>query len=158
MAGEVEQTMAQRRFGGQRGQSLVEFAFVLPVLAVILFGLTDMGLAIHNAVTITNAARDGARVAAVNSGSASAVATAVADDEKSTSLVDCTTSSPTIQATPNASGTPTNSGYTVTASCSYSPVTPLGPLFKLVGASANSTFTISSSTTMKDSSCTPPCH
>jgi Flp pilus assembly protein TadG len=152
--------MVQRRFGGQRGQSLVEFALVLPVLSVILFGLTDLGLAIHNAVTITNAARDGARVAAVNSGSASAVATAVADDEKSTSLVDCTTSTPTISKTAYASPPPTYSSYTVTASCSYSPITPLGPLFKLVGATANSTFTISSSTTMKDSACTPEvgCH
>jgi Flp pilus assembly protein TadG len=152
--------MEWRRLGRQRGQALTEFALILPVLAVILFGLTDIGLAINDMITITNAARDGARVAALNNGSQSEVNSAVTSDETagSTSLVNCTAATPTLTETTNASPPPTYSSYTVTTSCTYSPITPLGALFKLVGSTGNSPFTISASNTMKDNGCQPPCH
>jgi Flp pilus assembly protein TadG len=50
----------------QRGQSLVEFALVLPVLLIILMGLFDFGRAILAYNTVAEAARNGARVAIVN--------------------------------------------------------------------------------------------
>lgn len=46
-----------------RGQSLVEFALVLPVFLVILCGLMDMGFLLYSRMTVINAAREGARVA-----------------------------------------------------------------------------------------------
>ena len=49
-----------------RGQGLVEFALVFPVIVLILFGVFDFGRAIYAYNTIANAARQGARVAAVN--------------------------------------------------------------------------------------------
>jgi Flp pilus assembly protein TadG len=49
-----------------RGQGLVEFALVFPVLVLLLFGVLDMGRAVYAYSTIGNAARQGARVAAVN--------------------------------------------------------------------------------------------
>jgi hypothetical protein len=49
-----------------RGQALVEFAFVFPVIALLAFGFIDVGRAVLTANTLTNAARQGARVAAVN--------------------------------------------------------------------------------------------
>ena len=49
-----------------RGQSLVEFALVFPVVALLIFGLVDLGRAVYAYSTIANAARQGARVAAVN--------------------------------------------------------------------------------------------
>jgi Flp pilus assembly protein TadG len=48
------------------GQSLVEFALVLPVFLLIVFGLVDAGRLIYTYNTLSNAARDGARVAIVN--------------------------------------------------------------------------------------------
>jgi hypothetical protein len=51
-----------RRFAGwQRGQDAVEFALVLPVLLLIFFGVVDLGRILHASITITNAARAGAR-------------------------------------------------------------------------------------------------
>lgn len=50
----------------QRGQSLVEFAFVFPMLVLLAVGMVDMGRAVWAYTQITNAARQGARVAAVN--------------------------------------------------------------------------------------------
>jgi len=51
---------------GTRGQSLVEFALIFPVLILLLFGIVDFGRAIYTYNTIGNAARDGVRVAVVN--------------------------------------------------------------------------------------------
>ncbi len=49
-----------------RGQALVEFALVTPLLTMLLFGIFDLGRAIYAYSTIANAARVGARVASVN--------------------------------------------------------------------------------------------
>jgi len=51
---------------GQRGQSLVEFAFVLPIIILVIAAFIEIGRAVFAYNTIANAARQGARVAAVN--------------------------------------------------------------------------------------------
>jgi Flp pilus assembly protein TadG len=51
-----------RRSGGQ---ALVEFAFVLPVFLLVLFGIFDVGRAVYVNSTLSQAAREGARLAAV---------------------------------------------------------------------------------------------
>jgi len=141
---------------GQRGQAVLELALLLPFLSVILFGLTELGLMIHNQVTLTNAARNGARVAALNAGSQTAVSTAVTDAAAgSYSLIHCPLGTPSVT---QVGTPPTSDGWQVTVSCAYTSITPLSPLFQFFGGSANSTYTISASNTMKDSTCLPPCH
>ena len=58
----------RRRRGGtrQRGQALVEFALVIPIFLLLLVSLFDMGRAVFSYNTLTNAAREGARMAIVN--------------------------------------------------------------------------------------------
>jgi Flp pilus assembly protein TadG len=61
--------MRLRRFTDARtgrGQGLVEFALVLPIILLLIFGAVDLGRAVYAYNTIANAARNGARVAAVN--------------------------------------------------------------------------------------------
>jgi Flp pilus assembly protein TadG len=48
------------------GQSLLEFALLLPVLFLILFGVLDLGRLFFANVTITNASREAARFAVGN--------------------------------------------------------------------------------------------
>lgn len=50
------------RGGSERGATAVEFALVLPLLLIIVFGIIDFGRAINAQITITQAAREGARV------------------------------------------------------------------------------------------------
>jgi Flp pilus assembly protein TadG len=50
----------------ERGQTMVEFAMVLPVLAILLFGVIQFGVLFNNYVTLTDATRAGARRAAVS--------------------------------------------------------------------------------------------
>ena len=44
-----------------RGQSLVEFAILLPILMVLFVGVLDLGRMFHAYLTIQNASREGAR-------------------------------------------------------------------------------------------------
>jgi Flp pilus assembly protein TadG len=50
------------RHGRERGQSLVEVAFLLPLFLVIIVGLIEVADAMNTYITITDAARDGARL------------------------------------------------------------------------------------------------
>jgi Flp pilus assembly protein TadG len=61
----------------ERGQSVTEFALVLPVLALLLFGIIQFGITFNNYVTLTDATRAGARKAAVGRQVADPVGTAV---------------------------------------------------------------------------------
>ncbi|PYR46146.1 MAG: hypothetical protein DMF95_19070, partial [Acidobacteria bacterium] len=47
----------------ERGAVLIEFALVLPLLLVLFAGMFDMGLAFQRYQAVTNAAREGARMA-----------------------------------------------------------------------------------------------
>src|SRR5438874_13180315 len=49
------------RLRARAGQSLVETALVIPVLALLTFGLLDFGRAYSSQVALTNAARQGVR-------------------------------------------------------------------------------------------------
>jgi Flp pilus assembly protein TadG len=49
----------------ERGQTMVEFTAVLPILAVLLFAIVEFGLTFKNYLTLADATREGARVAAV---------------------------------------------------------------------------------------------
>jgi len=50
----------------EKGQSMAEFAIVLPILVVFLFGIIQFGILFNNYVTLTDAVRAGARTAAVS--------------------------------------------------------------------------------------------
>lgn len=54
------------RARGDRGAAAVEFALLLPVLLLLLFGIIDFGRALNAQITITQAAREGARLDALN--------------------------------------------------------------------------------------------
>lgn len=54
-----------RKLHDERGQALVEFAFVLPLLMLLLFGIIDFGLAMNTANNDENIANYAVREAAV---------------------------------------------------------------------------------------------
>lgn len=49
----------------QKGVAAVEFALVLPVLLLILFGIVELGIGLYDKAVITNASREGARAGVV---------------------------------------------------------------------------------------------
>jgi Flp pilus assembly protein TadG len=61
---------------GSRGQGLMEFALVIPIFLLMMIALFDLGRAVFAYNTLTNAAREGARIAIVNQYQPSIVARA----------------------------------------------------------------------------------
>ena len=55
-----------QRFREQRGQAIIEFAFIAPILFVFLFTIVDFGIAMDRRIMVQHAVREGARFAAVD--------------------------------------------------------------------------------------------
>jgi Flp pilus assembly protein TadG len=51
--------------GNEKGQNLVEFAFAVPMLLLLVFGIAEFGRAWMTQNILTGAAREAARIAAV---------------------------------------------------------------------------------------------
>lgn len=60
-----------RRHVGERGQSLVEFALIIPLFAVLLFALLDFGRVIYTQNTVEEAAREASRTGTIEAVDAS---------------------------------------------------------------------------------------
>lgn len=102
-----------------RGAAAVEFALLLPLLLLLVFGIIDFGRALNAQITLTQAAREGARLAAL--GQTGQVTTRVQAAAQPLSGVSVATAA--CPATP----TPT-SQTTVTANYTFTFATPLGPI------------------------------
>jgi len=97
----------------QQGQTMTEFALVLPVLALILFAVIQFGIVFNNYITLTDATRAGARKAAVSRQDAnrnSDVVTAVRSSASGLTASKLSVPSPT---------STWNSGDDVTVTASY---------------------------------------
>lgn len=55
--------MKARFLKDERGQAMVELALVLPILLILFMGIIEFGRVYHSYLVITNASREGARVA-----------------------------------------------------------------------------------------------
>ncbi len=62
--GRRRRTSLRRFFGDKRGQSLVEFGLMLPILVLLVLGAIDFGRVFFAYVSVTNGARNGADYAA----------------------------------------------------------------------------------------------
>ncbi len=72
------------RLADQRGAALVEFAVILPLLILLVFGTIEFGRAYNAKVTLTHAAREGVRELAITADFDAAAA--VATDAASSTL------------------------------------------------------------------------
>jgi Flp pilus assembly protein TadG len=60
----TQTTKKSRGIRGQRGQTMTEFAIVLPIFLMLLLGIAQGGIAFNNYVQLTDATRAGARFGA----------------------------------------------------------------------------------------------
>src|SRR3954451_650830 len=75
-----------------KGQALVEFALVIPIFLLLLVAVFDLGRAVFSYNSLTNAAREGARMAIVNQDTASIVSRA----QKQSAIVELNAPSVTV--------------------------------------------------------------
>jgi Flp pilus assembly protein TadG len=111
------------RGAADRGAAAVEMALLLPLLLVLVFGIVDFGRALNQQITLTSAAREGARLAALSqpnvvprTQTAAAPLTGVA-----VAVTACTAGS-TLDAT-------------VVTTATFSFISPVGHLITLLGGS-----------------------
>jgi Flp pilus assembly protein TadG len=57
----------KREIKGQKGVAAIEFALVLPLLLVLVFGIIEFSVLLYDKAMITNASREGARAGIVYS-------------------------------------------------------------------------------------------
>src|SRR6266487_5501483 len=56
----------KQNIGSERGQTMTEFAMVLPLMVVLLFGIIQFGIAFNNYLALTDAVRAASRKGAVS--------------------------------------------------------------------------------------------
>lgn len=111
----------------ESGVSLVEFALVMPVLALILMGIFDLGRAVYYSNAMSEGAREAARQAISCFGGASTIDCSSNDSATKTFVVNNAPGVP--WTTSNVSISPSSRKFgdtvTVTTNVDYVPITPL---------------------------------
>jgi len=137
---------AAQRTPRDRGVAAVEFALLLPMLLLLIFGIIDFGRALNAQITLTQAARTGARVDAVDNSTgvpnSSATVTSVTQGA-ATGL-----SGVTVVVTTCAANAGPAANATVKASYKFTFVTPVAAIASLFGSSLGSSLTLSATGVM----------
>jgi Flp pilus assembly protein TadG len=105
---------ADRRARRTRGQAMVEFTLILPLLLLLIFGIYQFGQAYSNYIQVTNAARDGGRKALVSRSDASGVADVISTAKNATWWLDKNQMSVSV-----SPGQPWTTGQNVTVTVTY---------------------------------------
>ena len=149
----------KRRFhNGEKGQSLAEFVMVLPIFLILVFAIMDFGMGFHAWLTVTNSAREGARL-----GSVRAPIGGACDNDPSTKAdnVDCRVretadsldqSKLTVNVTCSSGTCPGTPGTSIVVDVDYDYdlITPLDNLLGLIsGGAIGPTLTFSSTADMR---------
>lgn len=99
-----------RNRDGERGAVAVEFAYLAPILIMLLFGIVQFGLAMWRVSVVESAAREGARIAALGASEAEvtsrvqAAATGFAASELTVSSSGCSSIGEDVMVTVAAAG------------------------------------------------------
>ena len=122
----------------RRGAAAVEFAVVLPVFVILVFGMIEYGRMVMVQQVITNASREGARCAVLDGATTSSVQSAV-----TTYLSNAQVSGGSTAVTPEPATAASGDPVTVTVSIPFSAVSWLPSPMYLGGK------TLSASTSMR---------
>ncbi|MFL6099981.1 MAG: TadE/TadG family type IV pilus assembly protein [Actinomycetales bacterium] len=124
--------------GGRRdsGAVAVEFALILPILLLIVFGIIDFGRMLNAQITLTQAAREGARWAALGQSGVAARVTAAAPGM---------TPGPTTTVLSSCPANAAVGAYAeVRASYTFNFVTPFGAISTMIGGPSYGTMNLQS--------------
>jgi Flp pilus assembly protein TadG len=137
-----------RRGSDERGAELIELAIVFPILMLLVAGMVDFGFLFQRYETVTNAAREGARVATLPNYVEQDVRERVTSYLVSSGL----TETPVVTVTYPTQTLPTSGRIVSTASVvvTYpSRFSFIGPIAAMVGGSGWGTITLRSSSVMR---------
>lgn len=167
--------LARRRIlnRSDRAQSLVEFALIVPILLILVFGIIDFGMGLRAYISLSSATREGARFAIVGNapGTFAAGGTGECNGSTGTTAVGrvcqtisglnlanlqdvniqvCDTAAPPVCSAATTSNMASGESIHVTANYQYHYITPVKALINFFSAGAlSSSLTISSTTDMR---------
>lgn len=116
--------LIRKRSDGERGQAMAEFALIIPIFLLLVFAIVDFGMGFHAWITVTNSAREGARLGAVGA-DATAVEARVRDTAASLDDAQMTV------VVGNAQGAP-GEAVTVDVDYDYELITPLSSIMGML--------------------------
>lgn len=149
---ESRKLKAAAKVGSDRGTALLETALVLPMVLLVLVGIFEFGRAYQTWQVLTNAAREGARVAVLPNAPAGAAAERVAQylssgqiDNPSTAAVRVATETVSI----GGGGTAPSTRVTVDYPYQFIVLQPIARLVRRTSTAGNA-FTMTSSAAMRN--------
>src|SRR4029078_7365206 len=139
----------------ERAQSLVEFALIVPMLLILVFGIIDFGMGLRAYISVASATREGARYASVGNppatlttgGSGECNGTTITTtvgkvcgtinglnlvNVKNVKVDSCTTASPPVCVTATSANLTPGKSVRVTADYTYHYITPVKALINFV--------------------------
>jgi len=145
-----------KRLKSIRGQSLVEFALVLPILVILIFGIIDFGMGLRSYISLTNATREGARFAAVGNvpgsypGDCTGTVNKTVVGRVCTAIEGLDLAEVDIVSVEYPNGQAPGNSVIVSAQYTYNYITPLGDLVGFFGGgSLGESIVLSTSTDMR---------
>lgn len=105
----------------ERGAAMAEAALVLPILVIMLFAITQFGLALNRAQSLEAAAREGARLASIQTSSSADITARVNSTLSGIAL----NSGPTTAVSPGVCAGREGQTVTVTVSGTFNITVPL---------------------------------
>jgi Flp pilus assembly protein TadG len=127
-----------RRRSEARGAAAVEFAIVLPIVLLLVCGIVDFGRMLNVQISLSGAAREGARWAALRLDSTTGVSVA---SRVTTAAPDVTAPATAVLSSCPANPSPTQNA-SVTVTTTYTLITPLSVLGGLFGGGVPGSVTL----------------
>jgi len=141
-----------KRLRNQRGAALLETAITIPIVLVVTVSVFEFGRAYQTWQVLTNAAREGARVAVLAESTDAQVSDAVKTYMKSGKLPAATSATVTVERTVPFNGASTASRITVSYPFNFTVLNPVMRLVKKGTTTGQGTTMMSSVALMRNES------
>ena len=141
-----------RRIRGEKGAALLEAAITMPIILLISVGIFEFGRAYQTWQVLTNAAREGARLAVITGSTDADVTTRVRNYMQAGSLPNYSTASVTIQRNVALTGADTGSQIQIDYPFQFMVLNPVVRLIAPTDTKTGAPITMRSSALMRNES------
>jgi Flp pilus assembly protein TadG len=139
-----------KRIRSEKGAALIEAAITVPIILLISVGIFEFGRAYQTWQVLTNAAREGARLAVITGSTDAAVTTRVRDYMLAGALPNYATAAVTIQRNVALTGPDTGSSITIDYPFQFMVLNPVVRLVTPANTTTGAPITMKSSALMRN--------
>ena len=136
----------------ERGQSLIEFAAVVPLFLLVVMGVVDFGVGLKSWIQITNAAREAARFGAIHCAEGDIDGESVSDlvvERAIDSATGLGLEASNVTVSSNCDTGHATESLSVSIQYNYKLISPLGGMMSFFGGGIPSTINLTSTADMR---------